>query len=123
MTYYIYAGFDYKNRKNGYFKIGQTQHLKNRISNIQHYDSFQVLKYLEIDTNKSGAMLIESIVRFELNKNLTHTQNDHFIYEINSDDKYGQAEMIASAAMDAAKRGCEIYGIKYHEGTEQLKRK
>ena len=125
---YFYTGFDYKNRKNGYFKIGETgNRLSARLANIRHYDSFQCLGYLVLPkATKADRQLIESIVRVKLERatdfNLTHTQNDHFLYDIRPNDKYEQAYEIAGFALDCAIKACEQWGIEYTIGTKVMKR-
>ena len=51
----FYVGFDYKNRKNGYLKIGETSAKSPaaRLANIRHYDNFQLLGYIVMQGNPS----------------------------------------------------------------------
>lgn len=125
----FYAGFDYKNRVNGYFKIGETGYKTpaKRLSQIRQNDSFQCLGYLVLeDDSKSERLFIESYVRMKLDKTcaeLTHTQNDHYTYTIESKDrKYAQAQEFADLALQLAIEACEIIGMKYKVGTKQYKR-
>lgn len=126
---YFYTGFDYKNRKNGYFKIGETgqKYLSSRISNIQHYDSFQCLGYIElIGETRSERLFVESYVRMKMEKveGLTHTQNDHFLYAITSkEEKYSQAQTLAKMALEYAIEICDFAKIEYKIGTNLPKRK
>ena len=125
---YFYTGFDYKNRKNGYFKIGETgNRLSARLANIRHYDSFQCLSYLVLPkATKAERQLIESIVRVKLERapqfGLTQTQNDHFTYSIRANEKYEQAYEIAGFALDCAIKVCEQWDIKYAIGMKVMKR-
>ena len=81
----FYTGFDYKNRKNGYFKIGESGNKTPavRLSQIRQNDSFQCLGYLlfENDT-KAQRLFIESYTRMKMSERYEHTQNDHFLYTI-----------------------------------------
>ena len=126
---YFYTGFDYKNRKNGYFKIGETgqKYLTSRISNIQHYDCFQCLGYLElIGETRSERLFIESYVRMKMEQveGLKHSQNDHFLYTITSkEEKYSQAQAFATMALEYAMEVCDFAKIQYKIGTKLPKRK
>ena len=125
----FYTGFDYKNRKNGYFKIGETSKTTptQRIRQIQQKDCFQCLGYIElIGETHAERLFVESAVRLYLSKlsDLTHTQNDHFLYKITSkEEKYSQAETIAKLALTYAKNVCEENGIRFREGTKKVSRK
>ena len=125
---YFYTGFDYKNRKQGYFKIGETgqKSLASRLATIRQHDSFQCLGYIALEgETKAERLLIESHVRVMLSRTdgLEHTQNDHFLYGIESKDrKYEQAYEIAEIALRYAEDICKLYGIKYSRGTKQYKR-
>ena len=126
---YFYTGFDYKNRKNGYFKIGETglRYLSTRLANIRRSDSFQCLGYLILPkATKSERRLIESTVRLQLERatqfGLTQIQNDHFAYNIRANEKYQQAHEIAGFALDCAIKVCEQWGIEYTIGTKEMTR-
>lgn len=124
----FYVGFDYKNRKNGYLKIGQTGYNSpaRRFSNIRKEDCFQCLGYIVLENESEPARLkIESDVRWGLSlvDGLTHTQNDHFLYAIASaEEKYAQAQTIADYALDLAKKACDNISVKYTDGTQTFKR-
>lgn len=125
---YFYTGFDYKNRKNGYFKIGETgqKNLGSRLSNIRQYDSFQCLGYIElINETLSERRLVESYVRVMMERipELTQTQNDHFLYTIESKErKYEQAQEYAEQALHHARCACQLFSIQFKEGTKVFKR-
>jgi hypothetical protein len=125
---YVYVGFDYKNRKNGYLKIGETgqKSLSTRLSNIRQYDSFQCLGYLELhNETKSERLFVESFVRMMLernNKELTQVQNDHFAYKIEQGNKYKQAQEYANNALQYAQNACLIANIQHTIGTKTYKR-
>lgn len=126
---FFYTGFDYKNRKNGYFKIGETgmKYLNSRLAVIRQTDCFQCLKYLILpNSTKSEREVIEAIVRLQLERaehfNLTHTQNDHFLYVIRKDEKYEQAYEIADYSIEWAIKACEMFNIEYAIGTKVMKR-
>ena len=126
---YFYTGFDYKNRKNGYFKIGETglQYLSVRLAIIRQTDCFQCLGYLVLPkSTKAERRLIESTVRLQLERapqfGLTQTQNDHFTYSIRANEKYEQAYEIAGFALDCAIKACEQWGIEYTIGTKEMTR-
>lgn len=125
----FYTGFDYKNRKNGYFKIGESGQKTpaKRLAAIRQTDAFQCLGYLLFENDsKSERLFIESYVRMMLPKrcpNLTHTQNDHYTYSIESKDrKYSQAQEFADMALALAKEACEQIGLTYKIGTKSYKR-
>ena len=88
----IYAGFDYKNRVNGYFKIGETgkKTPAQRLQTIRQNDCFQCLKWLQMfNDTRSERLFVESFVRMEMSRleGLEHTQNDHFLYRIISKEE------------------------------------
>ena len=124
----FYTGFDYKNRKNGYFKIGETE--KNtpaaRLSAIRSTDSFQCLGWIRLlNETKAQRLYIEAYVRMMMEKHpeLTHTQNDHYLYVIKSkEEKYSQAQSYADLAIAYAINACNIAGIKWEMGTKTYKR-
>jgi hypothetical protein len=126
---YFYTGFDYKNRKNGYFKIGETgmKYLSARFAVIRQSDCFQCLGYLVLpNSTKAERRLIESTVRLQLERatqfGLTQIQNDHFSYSIRTNEKYEQAYEIAGFALDCAIKACEQWGIEYTIGTKEMTR-
>ena len=125
----FYTGFDYKNRVNGYFKIGESgkKTPSQRLSQIRRTDSFECLGYLLFENDsKPERLFIESYVRMKMDQvfdELTHTQNDHYLYTIESkEEKYNQAQKFADAALDFAKEACEIAKVKYKVGTRKYKR-
>lgn len=121
----FYAGFDYKNRKNGYFKVGESgdKTPAARLANIRQGDSFQCLGYLlfENDT-KPQRLFIESYVRMKMAEHYEHTQNDHFLYTIRQGEKYEQAQEMAKEALGYAEEACKMANVKYKYGTKQYKR-
>lgn len=124
----FYTGFDYKNRKNGYFKIGESDKPtpSSRISNIRATDSFQCLGWIHlIEETKAERLYVESYVRMMMEKHpdLTHTQNDHYLYQIKSkEEKYTQAQEYADLAIAYAINACNMAGIKWEIGTKTYKR-
>lgn len=122
----FYTGFDYKNRVNGYFKIGETSGKTPaaRLARIRHDDAFMCLGYLELKSEtKAERLFVESYVRMMLEKQgFQHSQNDHFLYGIEKGRKYEQAEEIAKLALDLAKEACNLANIKYEVGTREYKR-
>ena len=124
----IYAGFDYKNRVNGYFKIGETANKTpaQRLQTIRQNDCFQCLKWLQMfDDTRSERLFVESFVRMKMSRleGLEHTQNDHFLYRIISkEEKYSQAQEFAEKAIEFAIQACEMAGIKYQIGKRVYKR-
>lgn len=125
---YVYVGFDYKNRKNGYLKIGETgqKSLATRLSNIRQYDSFQCLGYLELhNETKAERLFVESFVRMMLERNsneLIQVQNDHFIYQIEQGNKYEQVQRYANMALQYGQNACLIANIQHTIGTKTYKR-
>ena len=125
----FYTGFDYKNRVNGYFKIGESgkKTPAARLATIRQYDAFECLGYLlfENDT-KAERLFIESYTRMMLEKHcssLEHTQNDHYTYKIESKNrKYEQAKEFADLALQFAKEACEMANVSYKVGTKVYKR-
>jgi hypothetical protein len=122
----FYTGFDYKNRKNGYFKIGETSGKTPaaRLSQIRTGDSFQCLGYLILhNESKPERLFVESYVRMMMSKKYEHTQNDHFLYRIESKErKYPQAFEMANEALEYAKTACSLANIDYDIGTKTYKR-
>lgn len=122
----FYTGFDYKNRKNGYWKNGETggKTPAARLAVIRHYDSFQCLGYLIFhNETKSERLFVESMVRVKMERaGFEQVQNDHFLYKIEEGRKYEQAEEIAKQVMAWAIEACEFIGIDYEIGTKKYKR-
>lgn len=122
----FYTGFDYKNRKNGYYKNGETGDATpaKRLARIRHDDCFQCLAYLILHgETKAERLLLESMVRVKMEKaGYQQVQNDHFLYTIEQGRKYEQAYEIAAKVMEWAKEACEYIGIKYEVGTKTYKR-
>ena len=125
----FYTGFDYKNRVNGYFKIGETggKTPAKRLASIRQTDCFECLGYLLLeDDTKAERLFIESYARMMLEKHcpmLIHTQNDHYLYKIEGKGrKYAQAQEFADLALHFAKEACKIAGVKYTVGTKVYKR-
>ena len=69
----FYTGFDYKNRVNGYFKIGESgkKTPAARLAQIRQTDCFQCLGYilLENDT-KPQRLFVESYARMMVEKEI-----------------------------------------------------
>ena len=125
---WFYTGYDFLNRKNGYFKIGETgeKYLSTRLGQIRLHDAFECLGFLRlINDTKSERLYVESYVRMmmEREEGLTHVQNDHFCYEIRKGEKHAQAEAYAQKALAYAKVACTFAGIEYVEGYKQYKRR
>lgn len=125
----FYTGFDYKNRVNGYFKIGESSKKTPaaRLATVRQYDSFQCLGYLLFSgETKSERLFIESYVRMKLDqecKELSHTQNDHFTYTIESKArKYAQAQEFADLALKYAQEACALANVKFEIGKKVYKR-
>lgn len=123
----FYTGFDYKNRVNGYFKIGETDKKTPaaRLNKIRKTDSFQCLGWLAIkDESHAERLYVESYVRLMMSNHpdLTHTQNDHFLYTIKKGYKYEQAQEYANLALKYAMEACEEIGLDYELGTKTYKR-
>lgn len=125
----FYTGFDYKNRVNGYFKIGESSKKtpSQRLSAIRQKDSFECLGYLLLEGDtKPERLFIESYVRMKLDQTyaeLIHTQNDHYTYTIESKErKYAQAQEFTDTAIKFAIEACKIANVKYKVGTRKYKR-
>lgn len=126
----FYTGFDYKNRVNGYFKIGETSGKTpaKRLASIRKDDCFQCLGYILLkNETKAQRLFVESYVRMMMEKTfkgeLEHTQNDHYLYKIISKEmKYIQAQRYADTALKFAMECCRLYGIEYTIGTKVYKR-
>lgn len=125
---WFYTGFDFLNRKNGYFKIGESgeKYLSTRLAQIRHYDAFECLGFLKlINDTKSERLYVESYVRMmmEREEGLTQVQNDHFAYVIRKGEKHTQAQEYANKALAYAKAACAFAGIEYVEGYKKYKRR
>lgn len=124
----FYTGFNYMNRKNGYFKIGETG--KNtpaaRLAQIRQADYFQCLGYIVLpEATKAELWEVESYVRLMMERTfpeLTHVQNDHYVYTIESGNKYQQAQRFADSALNFARKACVLFDIEYTDGKKQYKR-
>ena len=67
----FYVGFDYKNRVNGYLKIGESgkKTPAQRLFTIRQTDSFECLGYLLLENDtKPERLFIESYVRMKLDQ-------------------------------------------------------
>ena len=115
MTGYVYVGFQNKRTKHGIFKIGETGRTPHiREKQIQRSECYKMVDWIKIpNASKSILLLIESVVRFELDKytEFTQTGNDHFQYEIT--DRLNDIEQIRKIAISIAIKACEQYGIEY----------
>lgn len=124
----FYCGFDWRNRKNGYFKIGETSYPTpaKRLSQIRSGDAFQCLGYIEmIDETKPQRLYVESYVRMKMAEyfnELTSIKNDHFTYQIIQGEKYPQAQKFADAAVNYAIDACNEQNILFKYGTKTFKR-
>lgn len=118
----FYTGFDWRNRKNGLFKIGETcqKTPAQRLASLRQKDAFQCLGYLVLEGETHAQRLfIESYVRMHLTKEeeLTPTKTDYFTYAIKG-DKYRQAQSFADTALYYAKEACQMENITYTRGTK-----
>ena len=115
MTGYVYVGFQNRRTKNGTFKIGETGKTPQlRESQIKRSECYKMVDWIKVvNADKPTLWLIESLVRFELNKHeeFTHIGNDHFQYQIT--DRLADIERIRQLAMSIAIEACEKYGIQY----------
>lgn len=125
----FYMGFDYKSRVNGYFKIGESSKKTpaQRLTQIRQTDSFECLGYLMFENDtKPERLFIESYVRMKIDQafaELTHIQNDHYTYKIESKErKYAQVQEFADAAIAFAIEACKIANVEYKIGTKKYKR-
>ena len=120
MNGYIYVGYQNKRTKNGTFKIGETSKTPTiRERQIKRNECYKMVDYVTIhNADKATLLLIEAVVRFELNKfpEFTLTGNDHFRYDIT--DRVNDIERIRKMAMEIAVRACEQYGVEYEYGKE-----
>lgn len=119
----FYTGYAYKQRKNGYFKVGETSHSSpaQRLSSLrQEWGGFQCLGYL-ILKNESYAerLFIESYVRLKMSQEqgLIHCGNDYFKYLMTTNNKKAdQAYSIADLAMHYAIEVCQMQNIEFTIG-------
>ncbi len=123
----IYAGFCWKKRVNGRFKIGMTEKdtPAQRFSQLRRKEHFEGLKYLTLlNTTHAEVLGVESHVRLMMSRvpGLEHIEDDHFEYTIIQNEKYKQAYTYADLAMTFAKQACQMYGIEYEEGKKKYKR-
>lgn len=118
MTGYVYIGFQNRRTKNGVFKIGETgKSPKIRESQIKRNECYKMVDWITIpNATKPILLLIEGIVRFELDKHseFTHIGNDHFLYSITN--RLSDIERIRQLAINSAIQGCEQFGIEYKYG-------
>lgn len=122
----FYAGFNYKSTVSGYFKIGESSKKtpSQRLSAIRQKENFECLGYLLLENDtKPERLFVESYVRMKLDQTfeeLTHIQNDHYIYTIKSEKKKCiQAQNFADAAIKFAIEACKIARVKYKVGTRK----
>ena len=124
----FYTGFDWRNRKNGYFKIGETSGKTPaaRLAQIRRDDAFQCLGYLILKgETKAERLFVESYTRMQMERvpGLEHTQNDHYLYKIESKDrKYPQAYEFANIALNHAMDACRMINVSFELGTKTYKR-
>lgn len=124
----FYTGFDWRNRKNGYFKIGETSKPTPaaRLASIRKDDAFQCLGYLILKgETKAERLYVESYTRLKMEQvaGLTHTQNDHYLYKIESKErKYAQAQEFANTALNYAMDACRMINVSFELGTKIYKR-
>lgn len=124
----FYVGYNYLKRKNGYMKIGETsgETPAARFSAIRSKEHFEPLAYIKIKgETKSQRLLVEAYVREKLEHvpELTHTQNDHYLYSMASvNEKHNQAMGFAKIAIKHACEMCKTLGLKYEIGKKTYKR-
>lgn len=121
----FYTGFDWRNRKNGYFKIGESgkKTPAMRLAAIRQTDAFQCLGYLLfINDTKPQRLFVESYVRMKMAEQYEHTQTDHFLYTIEQGNKYGQATEMTKQALTYAEEACKIAKVQYKYGTRTYTR-
>ena len=127
MVGWFYVGYDFLNRVNGYFKIGESgmPHLSTRLGKIRQGDAFECLGFLKMPcVTDSERWFIESTVRLVMErKGFTHTQKDHFLYDIEKGRKREQALEIADFALNVAMNACDLIGVEYERGFKQYKRR
>lgn len=127
MIGWFYVGYDFLNRVNGYFKIGESgkEYLSTRLSQIRQGDAFECLGFLKLfDVTDAERWFIESTVRLAMERaGFIHTQKDHFLYTIEKGRKIEQAHEIAKQALDFAEAACVLIGVKYERGYKQYRRR
>lgn len=126
---YFYTGYNFQQKKHGKFKLGETgrPRLNDRLSQIRLVETnFECLGYLILkDETRTQRLFIESYSRMMMEKEpeLTHIQNDHFIYDIIKGHKKTQAQAIANKALSYAIAACEMAGVEYEMGTQTFPKK
>lgn len=126
---YFYTGYNFQQKKYGKFKLGETgrPRLNDRLSQIRLVETnFECLGYLILkDETRTQRLFIESYSRMMMEKEpeLTHIQNDHFIYDIIKGHKKAQAQAIANKALSYAITACEMAGVEYEMGTQNFPKK
>jgi len=127
MIGWFYVGYDFLNRVNGYFKIGESgmQYLSSRLGQIRQSDAFECLGFLKMpNVTDAERLFIEASVRLALERvGFTHTQKDHFLYQIEKGRKVEQAQEIAEMALRFAMSACDLIGVQYEKGYKQYKRR
>lgn len=125
----FYTGYAYKQRKYGYFKIGETSHQTpaKRLSQIrQEWGGFECLGYLILtEETHAERLFVESYVRMKMSQmqNFQHKGNDYFLYSMQSGKaKSPQAHSIADLALNFAIEACQMQGIIYTIGTKKYSR-
>lgn len=127
MVGWFYVGYDFLNRVNGYFKIGESgqQYLSSRLGCIRHGDAFECLGFLMMpNVTDAERLYIEATVRLALERaGFVHTQKDHFLYKIEQGRKAEQAQEMAEQALQCAMWACRMIGVEYERGYKQYKRR
>ena len=121
---YFYTGYNYLQKKDGYFKLGETgkANLNDRLSGIRLKEgNFECLGYIILKhETRTQRLYVESYARMMMEKepNLIHIQNDHFAYDIQKGHKKEQAQAIANKALAYATEACEFAQVEYEIGTQ-----
>ena len=129
MIGYFYTGFNYLQKKYGFFKLGETgkARLNDRLSVIRNVEgSFQCLGYLILKkATKAERLFIEGYARMMMERipELTNIKNDHFSYEVMKGHKYEQAYVFANKALGYAMEACKLAGVEYEVGTQVFPKK
>lgn len=122
----VYCGFNYYNRKNGYFKIGQTSYdtPAARLANIKRKEHFQCLGYVTLpNATLAERLYVESAMRLYMERaGFQNMGNDHFSYEIRQGCKYEQAHDMAAQVIKWVVKICDENQIQYKIGTKTYKR-
>ena len=122
----VYCGFNYYNRKNGYFKIGETSYdtPAARLANIKRKEHFQCLGYVILkNETRAERLYIESAIRLYMERaGFQNVGNDHFSYEIQQGCKYEQAEKMAKQVINWIVEICNQFHIEYEIGNRTYKR-